>query len=225
MSYYKDLSTISVKDYKEMLLKMDLIKSRMILRENIDQCFSAIQDQGIEDVQQLSNALKSKEKLEQFAIVSGIDMAYLTILKREINSLRPKPNRLCDLPSLDEKVVKRLEVAGYKDTYSIYEHINDKVKLHKIVNSLDIDHDTIEMIIRYADISRIRWVNHTFAFVLLKVGYDSVEKIAHADSNILYAIIKEMNDKEHLYKGSIGNNDMKILIQWANWVQEYMNKE
>ncbi|PKM58259.1 MAG: hypothetical protein CVU98_01910 [Firmicutes bacterium HGW-Firmicutes-3] len=222
MSYYKNLSAISMNDYKEMLTKMDLIKSRAILRENIDKQFLAIQEQGIENVEQLSNALKSKIKLEQFAKVSGIDMAYLTILIREINSLLPKANRFSDLPSLDEKVVKRLESAGYKDTYSIYEQINDKARLHKLVKILDIDSDVMDIIIKYVDISRIRWVNHTFAFVLLKVGYDTVEKIAHADSNALYAVIKAKNDKEHLYKGNIGIHDMEILIQWARWVQEYV---
>lgn len=220
MSYYKDLRTISINEYKELLMTMELIKSRQVLRDDIDRQFSIIQNQGIENIEQLSNALKSKKNLEEFSKNSGIDINYLTVLNREINSLQPKANRFSDLPCLDEVVVSKLEAAGYKDTYRIYDQIVDAEKRHSIAYTLDIQSDTMDIIAKYVDISRIRWVNHTFAYMLLMVNYDCVEKIARADANKLYNDIKTKNDEEHLYKGNVGLNDMKILIQWAEWVQE-----
>ncbi|MGD9473745.1 MAG: DUF4332 domain-containing protein [Eubacteriaceae bacterium] len=217
MSYYKDLRSISLHDYKTMLMDMNLIKSRLILRENIDERFAIIKNQGINDLEQLTNVLKSKKKKEQFAEISGIDLDYLTVLIREVNSLHPKPNLLKDFPCIDEQVVEGLEAAGYKDTYSIYEVLKDKSKCRKIADKLSLSNDTLDLIINYADISRIRWVNHTFAYVLIKVGYDCVEKIANADCNQLYSLIKAANEEEQIYKGRIGLNDIKILIEWADW--------
>ncbi len=218
MPYYNDLSTISLDDYMTMLLNMNLIKSRMMLRENIFERFNLIKNQGIEDLEQLSNALKSKKKKEQFAEISGVDIEYLSVLIREVNSLHPKPNLFRDLPCIDKQVVKRLEITGYKDTYSIYEQIMDKSKCQRLEDMLAISKDTMNMIINYVDISRIRWVNHTFAFVLMKVGYDTAIKIARADCNKLYTLIKTTNSEQQIYKGNIGINDIKILIEWANWV-------
>ncbi|WKY43281.1 DUF4332 domain-containing protein [Eubacteriaceae bacterium ES2] len=217
MSYYKELRSISLHDYKAMLLEMNLIKSRLILRENIDERFAIIKNQGISDLEQLTCVLKSKKKKEQFAEISGIDLDYLTVLIREVNSLHPKPNLLRDLPCIDEQVAEGLEAAGYKDTYSIYELVKDKSKCQKIVDRFSLSNDTMGMIINYADISRIRWVNHTFAYILIKVGYDCVEKIANADCNQLYRMIKAANEEEQIYKGRIGLNDIEILIEWADW--------
>ncbi len=66
------------------------------------------------------------------------------------------------------------------------------------------------------DLSRIKWVNHTFANVLYEAGYDTVEKVAKADPAVLYETIKALNEKRQLYKGHIGKNDMQLCIEFAN---------
>ena len=73
----------------------------------------------------------------------------------------------------------------------------------------------IEKLAHLTDLSRIRWVNHTFASVLYKADYDSVEKVAHADYQTLYEDVKKLNDERNLYKGQIGVHDMKLCVEAA----------
>jgi hypothetical protein len=65
MGYYIDLKNISLDEYKEILKSADLLPSRMVLKENIDDIFDAINTQKIENVDELQTALKNKNKLQE----------------------------------------------------------------------------------------------------------------------------------------------------------------
>ena len=62
---------------------------------------------------------------------------------------------------------------------------------------------------------RIKWVNHTFAYVLLEAGYDTAEKVADADYKELYEKVKKLNEEREIYKGHIGVHDMKLCVEAA----------
>jgi hypothetical protein len=68
---------------------------------------------------------------------------------------------------------------------------------------------------KLTDLSRIKWVNHTFAYVLLEAGYDTAEKVANADSQKMYEIIKQLNKERENYNAHIGERDMKMCIESA----------
>ncbi len=68
---------------------------------------------------------------------------------------------------------------------------------------------------RLVDLSRIRWVNHTFAYVLLEAGYDSTEKVVNADYKELYEIVKKLNEDREIYNATIGLHDMKLTVEAA----------
>ena len=68
---------------------------------------------------------------------------------------------------------------------------------------------------RLTDLSRIRWVNHTFAYVLLEAGYDTAESVAKADYLELYETVKQLKQERQIYKGNIGANDMKLCVEAA----------
>ncbi|MCG8307034.1 MAG: DUF4332 domain-containing protein [Cytophagales bacterium] len=69
---------------------------------------------------------------------------------------------------------------------------------------------------KLTDLSRIRWVNHTFAYVLLEAGYDTAEKVANADPQVLYETVKQLNKEREIYNAHIGVRDMKMCIDAAN---------
>jgi hypothetical protein len=58
-------------------------------------------------------------------------------------------------------------------------------------------------------------VNHTFAYVLLEAGYETVKIVADADYKEMYIKIKKLNKEREFYKGSIGEHDMKVLVESA----------
>lgn len=65
------------------------------------------------------------------------------------------------------------------------------------------------------DLSRIRWVNHTFAYVLYEAGYDTTEKVANANYKELYEVIKQLNKERKFHPAHIGLRDMKRCVEAA----------
>ena len=120
MGYYIDFKSISIEDYRKILLTTGLTKSRLILKENTDRIFAIIKNQNINNVDELQKALKTKQKLVAFVEKTGIDKEYLTILIREINSNQQKPNKIKDFQNLSGEIIKKLEKLGIKDTFHVF---------------------------------------------------------------------------------------------------------
>lgn len=215
MGYYIDFKSINIDDYREKIRSNDLIPSRKILKDNIDTNFDAIKQNNINNLEELFNILKNKKKLEEFAFQSGLSVDYLTILVREIKSDRQKPNNLRDFPGLTDDTVLKLENQGIRNTLHLYEKILTKDMRKELSQKASIPDDIVLTLTKLTDLSRIRWVNHTFAYVLLEAGYDRLKKVAQTDSQQLYDDIIKINQKQQLYKGKIGLHDMELCIKAA----------
>ena len=215
MPYYIDLKEIGLDEFQKKLVENELLPSRLILREKLAERFASFKKASIKNLFELQQLLKKKEKLVEFAKTSGLPEAYLTILIREINSLQPKPSNFKDFQHLFNDVILKLEKLGIKNTFQLF----DKVITHKSRKELAklaaISDDEILVLTKLSDLSRIRWVGNTFAWVLFSSGFDSVEKVANADYKNLYKTILEMNKDKKYYKGQIGLNDMKLLVNAA----------
>ncbi|MEN8120212.1 MAG: DUF4332 domain-containing protein [Bacteroidota bacterium] len=215
MGYYIDLKSISIVQYKEILKASDLLPSRLILKDNIENYFDQIKNQGVQNVDELLNLLKTKKKLQDFAVKSNLPENYLTILIREIKSYRQKPTKIKDFLGISDDTILKLEKSGIKNTLQLFEEILTSISRKEFAKETGIDKDEILKIAKLADLSRIRWVNHTFAFVLLEANYDTAEKVAKADYKELYETIKQLNEERKLYKAHIGLHDMKRCVEAA----------
>lgn len=212
MSYYRDLKVISIESFKDILQSMEMIPSWMILKEHINQKMDSITQQGVSNLDELVTVLKTKKKVEAFSDISGIEVDYLTILRRMVNGYLPKPNKFSDSPLFSQDLLNKLP---YKTTKSLYGLIITEKQRKDLSLETDIAVDDILLLSKYTDVSRIRWVNHTFATVLILTGYDRVEIIAVSDYSTLYETIKSWNDKENYYKAVISKNDMKRLVTFS----------
>lgn len=215
MGYYIDLKGISIDKYKDILKASDLLPSRLILKDNIDSNFDLIKNQKVQNVDELLNMSKNKKKLQDFSRQSGLQDDYLTILIREIKSYRQNLNKIKDFPSIADVTFLKLENIGIKNTLQLFDKILTSKSRKELSKQTGIDKNEILKITKLTDLSRIRWVNHTFAFVLLEANYDTVEKVANADYKELYEIVKQLNEKRKLYKGHIGLHDMKLCVEAA----------
>jgi hypothetical protein len=215
MGFYIDLKNINIDKYKKILKSADLLPSRKILKANIDDIFDTIKKQEIENVDELRRALRNKNKLQEFSKKSGISEDYLKILIRETNSYRPKPNKIKDFPGLSVNVVLKLEDLGIRNTLQIFDKILTPQSRNEISSQTRISENEISKLAKLTDLSRIRWVNHTFAYVLLEAGYDTAEKVAGADYKELYEEVKKLNEERGIYKGHIGLHDMKLCVEAA----------
>lgn len=215
MGFYLDLTEIGIDQFKETLKTTNLIPSWKVLEEDIDSNFNAIEKQGINNLEELRLALKTKDKIQEFSKESMIPDNYLTILNRVVNGYKQKPVRFKDFGSIEDNVVGKLANAGIKNTSGLYDKVLTNHDRKRLSEDLDISQTEIVRLAKLTDLTRIRWVNHTFAYVLLLAGYDTAKKVAHADSSELYNTIKDLNEEKKIYNAHIGLNDMKMCIESA----------
>lgn len=215
MGYYIDLKGITIDKYKEILKTAELIPSWKILENDIDKNLDIIKKSNIKNLDELLTTLKDKDKVKEFSKQTGLQENYLAVLKRVVNGYRQKPNRIKDFTCVTEDTVTRLEKAGIKNTLKLYDMILTDEKREVLSNKTGINKDEIMKITKLTDLSRIRWVNHTFAYVLLEAGYNTVEKVANADYQELYETIKQLNEKRNIYNAHIGMRDMKMVVEAA----------
>jgi len=215
MAYYRDLDAISLAKYQAILEGADLLPSRRILQEDTAARFAVLRAQGLESVVDVQAALKTKAKLQAFARESGLDEGYLAVLRREINSLQPKPNKLSDLPDTPGAVVSALADLGIKQTAQLYDRVRTPADRAALAAEAGVDEGEILRLAKLTDLSRIRWVNHTFAYMLLELGYESAAEVARADPEQLHADVKRLNEERGFFKGQIGLHDMVLTVNAA----------
>lgn len=215
MGYYIDLKNISIDKYKEILKTAELIPSWKVLEKDIDKNLDIIKNFNIKNLDELLIAFKDKDKIQKFSKQSGLQEDYLAVLKRVVNGYRQKPNRIKDFTCVTEDTVVKLEKVGIKDTLKLYDMILTDEKRSALSNKTGISKDELMKLAKLTYLSRIRWVNHTFAYVLLEAGYDAAEKVANADYQELYKTVKQLNEERKLYNAHIGVRDMKMVVEAA----------
>lgn len=216
MGYYIDLEKISIDDYREKLKSAYLPPSRLMLKDKLDERFGYFKGIGIKNIKELIQLLKKKDKLAELSKVDCLSSDYLTILLRELNSTLPKPNKISDFIEIAKNTMDSLEKIGITNTEKLYDKVIKKSDRQKLANSTGIEYQDILELTKLSDLSRIKWVGATYAQMLYDLGLDTVEKVSESDPIDLHAKINQMIKEENIFKGAIGLNDVKILIESAN---------
>lgn len=213
--YAIDLSTFSLKKLKHNIENTRTLPSQQILQEDMDERFACLEQHGIENLQQLQTVLKTKKEVQSFAQETGLPVDYLTILRREVNSYQPKPIQLKDFPGVKPEVIQKLDRIGIKQTKQLFPHVLTREDRCAFAEENQIADDDLLELTRLTDIARLKWVGPKFARLLIESPYDTVEKIANSDYEALYLALAEVNEKKEIYKGNIGEEDLK---NWVNVV-------
>jgi len=215
MGYYIDLEKITIDNYRTKLASAYLPPSRMILKEKLDERFGYLKSIGIKNVKELIQLLKKKDKLAELLKIDYFSGDYLTILLRELNSTLPKPNKLADFTGISKNAIDKLEKIGIKNTEKLYDKVIKKSDRQKLADSTGIDYQDMLELTKLSDLSRIKWVGATYARMLYDLGVDTVEKVSKSDPNDLHTRINQFIKEKNIFKGQIGLNDIKILIEAA----------
>lgn len=215
MGYYIDLEAISIDRYKSRIELAWLPPSRMILKERTDERFGYFGSIGIKNVKELLNTLRKKDKFDELSKASCFTGNYLTILLREINSILPKPIRIRGFPGILPETVDKLEKTGLNDTLKLFDQVKRPASRKELADTLGISQSEIMELTKLTDLSRIKWVGGTFARMLYDLGADTVAKVVNADAVVLHKQINQINKERNLYKGQIGLNDIKIVVDAA----------
>jgi hypothetical protein len=215
MGYYIDLAKITIDKYKAKLESAYLPPSRMMLKDRLDERIGYFKSIGIENVKELMQLLKKKDKFTELQKIECLSGDYLTILLRELNSTLPKPNKIRDFSGISNDTVVRLEKIGIKDTVMLFDRVINAKSRKELAETTGITDTEIMELTKLTDLSRIKWVGVTFARMLYQVGVDTVEKASKADPEKLHACINQLNKEKSIYKGQIGLNDMRIFVNAA----------
>ena len=218
MGYYIDLDKISIDDYRIKLETAYLPPSRIMLKDRLDERFEYFKSIGIKNAKELVKMLNRKDSFSELKKVECLSGNYLTILLREINSILPKPNRIKDFKTISKDTISKLESLGVNNTLKLFDRVISPETRKKLAIDSGIDNKTLLELTKLTDLSRIRWVGTTFAGMLYDLGVDTVEKVIQSDPVDLHARLKQLNIEKNIFKGQIGLNDVKILVNIANEV-------
>jgi hypothetical protein len=218
MAYYIDDTRISLIDLRKRIEATDLVPSRARLLEGLEMYFLELEKQGITTLAALRNSLKNNKRLENISTVTGIDLQYLVLLRREIESYFPNPFALNAFLWLPKEEITKLEKIGLHDTAELYDVASNPKNRAEFLDSISMDVTTLEALIRLADLTRVQWVSPTTARMLVEAGYDSASKLASADAEDLCNALMQVNADYWYFKGKVGLRDVKRLIFAASYV-------
>ncbi|HAO06411.1 MAG TPA: DUF4332 domain-containing protein [Chryseobacterium sp.] len=216
-NYYIDLRTKSIEWLKKYLETSKLLPSQQVLKEKTDERFDILTQSGIKNLHDLQQTLKNKDKVQHFSVQTGLPVDYLTILRREVNSYHPQPRKISDFPFIKSEVKEKLQTIGIKDTIQLFSRVATRQEREKLIQELSITRDEALILVKAVDLMRIRYVNHTFANLLLHSNYDTISKIQKADYNKLYKELYTLNANQNYFTGNFGASDMELFVSNARF--------
>jgi len=214
--YYIDLEGFSLERFKEVLQTKDLLPGRMILKEQLDERFGLLDSVGIHNLQELWDALKTKQRLAGFADETGLSQEYLVLLRREVGSYIPKPVNLKELPDIEAETIERLASAGIKTTKHLFDRAKTKRQRAELSEELGIPPEVVLEVVKLSDLVRIVGVGPVFARILYEAGVDSLEAFVTQSPEALLAKTQEVIVSRGYTPGNIREEDIVYCLETAN---------
>jgi predicted flap endonuclease-1-like 5' DNA nuclease len=214
-TYYLDLSLVPLAQFKQRLGKQDLLPSRQILQEELNGRFETLVGMGIGDMQALYEALKTKKRMSQFAQESGLPLDYLTILRREVNSYRPKPVNLKAFPGVGEDCAAELAEAGIKNSYHLFSQMRTAEQQKMLADQTGIAPETLRELLALSDLVRINGVGPVFARMLYDLDVKGAANLAAAQAAPLFSALMALNQEKSYTKASFTEKDVAYCIEVA----------
>jgi hypothetical protein len=188
-----------------------MIPSRVILKDEIEDRFALLEQNGISNLKALLGALSTKSKIEIFSKTTGLSTDYLTILKREVNSLLPNPARLRDLPGIDDGGVAALEHAGIRNTKQLFQSAVAVADIEELSRSTGISIDVLHELLSLSDLVRLYGVGPAFARMIYDVGITSVKDFVKCSAEDFI----EIYEKETNKKADFSASDISFTLEMA----------
>jgi hypothetical protein len=214
-TYYMPLAKVKIDEYEKIIESKDLLPGRKILKEDITDRFIRIRSTGIDNLEELIEALKNKNKMEKFAFETGLTYDYLIILKREINSYQPKPVYLKKFPGFNQEYLEQLSLHKIKNSKQLFLIIKNKADLWKLSEQTNIPCNDLLELFKLSDLVRINGVGPVFARMMFEIGVDGTFKMANSSSKSLYNKLTKLNIEKNYTKAKFTIKDIEFCIDFA----------
>ncbi len=215
IQYYQDLRLFKLEKLKYRLQHSILIPSHQVLLEEINQRFTILDQNGIANLEILSQKLGNKKRLEHFALENGIPKNYLEILIRHIGIYRPKPNLLVLFPDVDAIIIQKLAQVGIKNTMQLLENACTEKLRARLSTTTGIPLDLIHELACLSDLSRAGYVGPVFARLLYSAGAQNIRILSGLQADDLFNRSIRINQEKQYYKGKYQLKDIGWCIEVA----------
>lgn len=209
--YHLDLSTFNLQKFRDILQAKDLIPSRVGLKEDLLHRFEILATHGITTMKDLIDALKTKNKINQFAEASGLPANYLTLLKREAGSYLRSPVRLDKFPNVSTTAVEKLADQGIKNSRHLFDRAQTAELRAQICRETEIPCEDLTELVCLSDLSRAYGVGPVFARLIYNVGIHSIKEYRGYSVQEIITIYEEQTGK----KADFGANEIEFSLKLA----------
>lgn len=210
-NYHINFENFTLKKLQASLKKRKMIPSRVILKEDIVKRFHILEHEGIKNLKELEDQLKTKDKILAFSERSGIDADYLTVLKREVGSYKPNPVKLSAFPGIDQKTLDALDKAGVKNTKKLFAVTRKSSDIEDLSNQTGISEKAIAEAAALSDLARLYGVGPVFARIIYDVGVKSVKDFLKVSGKEFIKIYEDKTGK----KADFSESDIDFSLEVA----------
>jgi hypothetical protein len=217
MPYYIDDKKTTLQDLQKRLQSSDLVPSRAPLLDNVEEKLTALGKSGISSLADLRAELKTEKLMRDLAARTGLEVDYLILLRREVESYFPKSFPLTDFNWLPSDVPSILQSKGIKNAASFFEKVSIPETKTELIEA-GIDPVVLDELLQYTDLTRVQWISPITARILVLAGYGSAVELAAANPDELCERFARVNNEHQYFQGKVGLRDMKRLVYAASFV-------
>ena len=213
--YSTDLERISLDEFQEILLSIELLPSRKILLDGLSTLIEKLKQRGIDHLETLQKMLKNKKGYPELASELAVSVEYLTVLNREINSYVTKPVPLSKLDVFSDTELKQLEGARLKSTKDLYERGLMPADRSILSERSSIPQEKIVAALELSDLLRITGVGPVYAKILKEMGINNAKAFLEIDSQDAVERYKRINAEKHYSKVNLGIKDIEYVKRFC----------
>ncbi|THB66745.1 MAG: DUF4332 domain-containing protein [Desulfovibrio sp.] len=218
-NYHMDLNQLSLDWYQETLRAKELMPGRRVLHDSLDERFAAIRGKGVETLGQLVEAMRTKPRLQNFALLTGLEEQYLVILKRDAMSYIPQPVALGRFPGVKSALVQGLAGLGIQHSKHLFERITNEADVKGLATEMGTDPAELRTLRGMADLARIYGVGPVFARIFHDAGVTSVAVLLGREPGEIFTWLKRRSQEA----GDIVNyteQDIEQCLEMAGLLPE-----
>lgn len=224
VEYNIDLSNFSLERFKGLIENREMLPSRKMLQEKLEDRFAVLKSQGISNLKELVDALKTREKIEKFTKQTNLPVDYLTILKREASSYVSSPVKLKDFPGINTDYLNKLTELKMSNSKQLFDNAQTEAERKAISESTGIPMDKIKELFCLSDLVRIWGVGAVFARIIYEAGIKSTKQFAESDAEQAYNEYVRINEEKGFTAAKFIQKDIEFCIELAKeleFVTEY----
>jgi len=213
--YSPNLSSISLEEFFGLLKQKTMLPSRIVLQENVDEIYSVLKEHGLKSMADLTDKVKTKKRVLEFAAESGMDQELLILLRREALSWIPKPLPLKSMPGVPRALSENLETADIKHSKDLILHLQEAGSLDLLAANIGTGAVSLRTLIGMADLSRVNGIGPVFLRILAEAGIDTLGQLLEYEAQELVDLVLQTAENRGEKALPLTAADMEYCLWYA----------